>query len=361
MSEEVAGTNSVPVTVESEGVTVTSTSETPEAITETLQSDPVADAAATLGKRSAEARKARQSNDVGDGGVREHDGSTDSGVDGPGGSEESGKPLDKPRHDPREDPRLSAKARLEKALEVEKVAKREAREAREEAARYKAELEGLRAPKAPEPVPQPQGKPKADDYATYDEWVDAVTDWKVEEQFKQREAQYQQQAQVQKYVSDIDEVLGQAVAARKEYEAVDPQWFGRVSDEVKQIANQPSIARDLEEKLRADHVIADEIILAGQAGPKVMVHLSENPQELERMRGHKTPIDIQLDMRMLARTLNGSGAPQVAPQRTNVSQAKAPIRPVNGAPGGVEGPPGEDASYEEHKRYYNRVDKAARR
>jgi hypothetical protein len=359
---EVAGTPSAPVTVEESGITITSTSETPEAIQETLQSDPVTDAASTLGKRSAEARKAKNaisSAEVDDGG----DGSAD-GSGGDGQAEAVGQSVGKPTYDPKKDPRVTAKTRLEKALEVEKIAKHERDAAKAEAAALKTRLDALEKASRPAETPAktaPEGKPQASDYATYDEWVDAVADWKVEEKFKQRETAYQQQEQVREYVTMVDGALGAAVAARKEYEKVDPQWFGRVSEEVKEVANKLSVARDPEEKLGADHVIADEVLIAGQAGPQVLLYLSEHPQEFQQLRAAKTPIDIQIGMRLIARQLNGSGNGQLPPSRPSVSQAKAPIRPVNGTPAGNDGPPGDDASFADHAAYWNRRDKVARR
>jgi len=320
-----------PVSVTQGSQTITSTSESIEQIRETMQPaevepEPeeqeerppvprkVSKAAAELGKRSAEARKAKAGADADQ---------SESVSDESESPEKDAKPLGKPRDDPR--------ARMLEATRKEAEAKRERDAAKAEAAAARRELEALRAPKPAEKAAQPTGKPVAANFATYDEFVEALADWKADERFKERDAKAAQQSAVKQFADHIDSELGKALAARKEYEKTDPAFLSKLSDEVRDIANKPSFARDLDEKLIAEHVISDEIILSGAAGPRLMLHLSDHPEDLQRIRALLNPTEIQVEMRILAKSLNGAASTAISP-RKEVSMAPQPIRPVTGGP-----------------------------
>lgn len=271
---------------------------------------------------------------------------------------DSEKPLGKPRHDP--------KARMLEATRKEAEAKREAKAAREETAALKARLEALEAPKAaPEPAKTPQaasGKPKLEDFATYDEWVEAITDYKADQKFKERDERVRVDRAVADYKAKIDTDLGGAVEILKEYEKTDPQWIERVSDEVLEIKNSPSflIPRDKEgnylEPLGPRNVIADEMIRAKEIGPLIMLHFSHNPEELQRLLQTTSHQETQVEMRILARSMKAAPGKKTV----EVSNARPPVRPVAGTTRISDDAPDSEASYDAHRDYYNKREKRAR-
>jgi len=336
-----------PASVTEGSVTVTSTSESESEIREGLaEVAPVEDepepepepepipkgiskAASKLGKlggqAAAEARKAKES---------AQDAVNEAPVEEPEPEPEpEPEKLGKPRHDP--------KARMLEATRKEAEAKREAAAAKAEADQARKERDELRArlePAKPQPkAPEPEGKPQLKDFTTYEEWVEATIEWKAEAKFKERETKAAQETQVKQYMEAIDGFLGKSVTARKEYEKVDPDWYSKLAPDVKDVANRPDIAREMHEPRTADNVIADEIILAdkdnpsGAIGPRLMLHLSDHPDEFQRIRALTSSQAVQVEMRILARSLNGAASTATSP-RKEASKAPTPIRPVIGGP-----------------------------
>lgn len=332
-----------PASVTEGSQTITSTSESVEQIRESMQPrDPepepdedegeeerprvpkkVSKAAAELGKRggeaSAEARRAAKE-------------AEDEEADAVAEAEElekAGK-LGKPRHDPRA--RMLVATREAKAAKAEReAAKTRADTAERERDALKAEVERAKAPKPAEaPAKAEPGKPVPGSFTTYEEYIEALADYKTEQRFKERDAKAAQDASVKQFADQVDSQLAKAIAARKEHEKTDPGFLSRLSPEMIAIVNKPSFARTLEEKLGPEHVVSDEIINSGAAGPRLMLHFSDHPEELQRILALTQPIDVQVEMRILARTL-GVASTAINPKR-EVSKAPQPIRPVTGGP-----------------------------
>lgn len=335
---------SQPASVTEGGQTITSTSESVEQIRETMQPpDPepepdedegeeerprvpkkVSKAAAELGKRggeaSAEARRAAKE-------------AEDEEADAVAEAEElekAGK-LGKARHDPRA--RMLAATREAKAAKAEReAAKAEAETAKRERDALKAEVERSKTAKpteAPAKTEAP-GKPVPASFTTYEEYIEALADYKTEQRFKERDAKAAEEARVKDFAKQIDDGLTKARGFREDFEKTHPDFKASLSDDVKAIANKPSFVRDLHGGLYSDHVISDELIIAGVAGPPMMVYLSQHPEELQRIRALSVVEEIQLEMRILARTL-GAASTATSPKR-EVSKAPQPIRPVTGGP-----------------------------
>jgi len=335
------------------GITVTSTSESAEQISEAIAKpaettdesdtprDKVSEAASELGKRSAEARKAKAD--------AEQPGITSDEPVSPGKDD---KPLGKPRDDPR--------ARMLEATRKEAEAKRERDSARAEAAAARKELEALRAPRPAErAVEATPGKPVQADFATYDDWVEAVTDWKAAKAVESYEAKVTERARVEQYSNALESAMSEAVDYRKEYSKQDATWEERISPEVKAVIPKLSIMRDMHDPLESDNVIADELLNLRDAGPRLMLHLSEHPDEFQRIRALRNANEVQVEMRLLARSLNGAVTQATAP-RGEVSRAKPPVRPVTGSSHTTDSIPGDDEPYDAHRSYWNAREQRAR-
>jgi hypothetical protein len=320
---------------------------------EEQEAQRVSEAARELGKKGAEARRAKADQRGGFDSTdadRTGDGSTDEGTGVPDDKKPVPEKLGKPRDDP--------KARMLEATRKEAEAKKERDQAKKEKEELAAKFEELRKkveatreqPVIKEPKPAP-GKPDPAQFKTTEEWLDARDKWNEEQLIKRLEEKHKKEQEVAAYAKTIDEQLAKATAARKEYEKKDPQFSEKVSDEVKALANNPSFARDVNEPLKADHVIADEIILSAEAGPLLMLHFTENPDELKRIQALRTPQEIQVEMRVLARAVKQAEPTKADKAIAAASKAKPPIKPLAGAPaGGEDEIPGDEASVEQHFR-----------
>lgn len=325
-----------PATVKVDRYNITSTTESADSIRENLSNpDETSKAASTLGKKGAEARKAKGSEPKPEVEAAADDGAAGSDLDAPAGDEN--KPLGKPRNDPR--------ARMLEATRKEAEAKRERDAARAEAAAARAEAEAIKARLAPQAqaqtAPQSQvdpSKPRPEQFQNYEDFSEALADWKAEQKVGALKAEMAQQQAQREYEAQMNEFLGNAVKNRADYVKANPDFLERLSQEVIELHDKLSLARGPNEYLQAEHVIADEIARAwkrsGDEGARLMLEFSEHPDTLQRIRALPSSQDVQVEMRYLARTLDKPPAAVTAgaAPKGDVSRARPPVRPVTGSP-----------------------------
>jgi hypothetical protein len=345
-----------------EGLRVTSTSETPEQITEALK-DPISEAAATLGKKGGEAAAAKRREAKDAGHIRtgetgeqlpepvQPDGGEDSVPDGDGQGgkgEHQSKPLGKPRDDPR--------ARMLEATRKEAEAKRERDAIKAERDRLAAELAEARAGKAPDQPKKPAGdedpEPQEGDYEDWTKWLKDHTRWDARQELRTHQQELARQEAAQSYQRGIDEAVSTFGQRVGEAFKADPTLAERTAAVAAEL--RPSFRRPEGTPLTAMHVVADEVILSEHA-PALMLHFAEHPEELQRVSSLRTPFDIQRAIALLEGRL--SAVPVAPAPKPAVSQAKPPVRPVNGSPHTSEGVPDEKASYEQHRAYWLKKDR----
>lgn len=254
--------------------------------------------------------------------------------DEPPAKEDEGEPekLGNPRHDP--------KARMLEATRKEAEAKRERDAAKAERDATKAEADALRRErdalkaqseaKPPVKVEAPN-KPLRANFPSDEDYVEAIADWKAEEKVKAYRTETEQAARVKEFTGTIDGILAHHKSFGEEHEKADPGWRSKMTDDVKDLLHKPIFFQDPGAQLTADNFIADEIYMSGDKWPLLAIHLSENPEELKRIRDLRSAQDVQVEMRILTRTLK-SAAPQATAPKSEVSKALPPVRPVTGAP-----------------------------
>lgn len=339
------------------------------------ETDPLSKAAAELGKKggkaAAEARKAKPIPDK---------------------PKEEAKPEEKPEEKPEakaaaeddededEDVPLTDKQRrrIEKATKQAAEAKRQARESelryQREIGETRARLEMLERSRQPQEHaqdrPRPQApvtrpRPEPSDFESYDGeggYVDALTDWKLE----QRDARAAQQQHMRALNDGVKAAERQFGGHIKAAFATKDAFIAGVSDEVRAMVPSYRLGRD--DPWGPDNVIADEFMRAGDKVGPIMRYLSENPNELQRLRALRTPDDLKLEMRILARTIGPRGdatagtppAAQGSGSKPETSKAKPPVPPVTGSPHTSDGP-SDDDSYDEHVRKANALDRRSGR
>lgn len=181
-------------------------------------------------------------------------------------------------------------AELNEIIQKEK-AKAEAKAERRALKAYRETLERF-APQQPNQQPQPANdRPARDKYANDEDWVEAVTDWKLEK--REREVVQQQQQAKAKTVADKTE---------------------NIYAEAQKI---PGFDREAFDELPLTPAIANALI-DSDVPAKLMHHLASHPEEAERIAG-LSPARQAAEIGKLETKL--ASAPKV-------SNAPAPIKPI---------------------------------
>jgi len=171
--------------------------------------------------------------------------------------------------------------------------------AKEEAARLRRELEEYRKQKPAEPeiqTPSPDERPRPEDYKEWADYVEALSDWKVEQKFKQQDEQRAQREVQQSWKARVD-------AAKTEM----PDY-----DEVIQNSNLEV------------HSTVREAILESELGPKIAYHLATHPDVTESLK----KLSIPSQLRELGKIEASLTKPIIEKPAVKVSQAPAPISPI---------------------------------
>ena len=159
---------------------------------------------------------------------------------------------------------------------------------------------------APKPS-QESGKPQAETFTTYDEYIEALTEWKVEQKEKARaaetakeEAKRTAQRQTETFVSRVAETAKEA-------------GYADIAD----VINDADVP--LTPAIQA-------AILRSEVGPKIAYHLAKNAAEALRI-SKLDPVDAVLAIGEIRAKLIAKPEPQAK----RVSKAPAPPKPVSGS------------------------------
>lgn len=265
-----------------------------------------------------------------------------------------------PRHDP--EARIGVLAREKK--EAQEKAETAAARA-DKAERQLAEERKTRTPAAPAeerraPVQAATKAPELAEFKTYEDYVDARSEWKAREVIRgEREAAAKESEQRQAH-EGIKAALG--------------DFFGRLEKAATEDNTFKDRTRSVQEKLVPTftlpagqrpgplNVVADEVINSDHSAA-MLAHFADNPDEFQRIATLRTPREIARAMAKLeARIEDGAEAVTAdTSSEPEVSKAKPPVRSVTGAPRIANAEPNEDSSYDEHKGFYNARDAQKRR
>jgi len=201
---------------------------------------------------------------------------------------------------PQEKPKRSARERINELTKRAHEAEREVQRMREAANR---------------PPPESSSKPDPATFQSYDEYVEALAEWKtdqrVSESFKRRDAERSQAAQ------------DRAADAREQ------AWQARQIEFRKSNPDYDSAFSSLAGKL-PNHVV--ETIGDSDFGHHVVYHLAKHPETVKRINA-LSPLSAARELGRIEATLSNPAAPQIKP----ASKAPAPITPVrSSAPAAVD-------------------------
>jgi hypothetical protein len=112
------------------------------------------------------------------------------------------------------------------------------------------------------PKPATEGKPKANDFETHEEYVEALVDWKADQKLK-----------VVQTENAKERVRSQEQTAHQTYQAKEKEYASAVPDfdEVVAAADFP-----------VSKAVIDEIV-TGDNGPALKYYLAQNPEEADRL------------------------------------------------------------------------------
>jgi len=201
---------------------------------------------------------------------------------------------------PQEKPKRSARERINELTKRAHEAEREVQRLREASERKPAES-------AEKPIP--------DRFGSYDEYVEALADWKadqrVAESFKRRDAERAQAAEAR-----AAEAKAQAWAERQsEFREATPDYDAVIGKSAVQVA---------------PHVV--DALLDSESGPELAYHLAKRPETVKRINA-LSPLSAARELGRIEATLSSPAAPQVKP----ASKAPAPITPArSSAPAAVD-------------------------
>lgn len=196
--------------------------------------------------------------------------------------------------------------------------------AEEENRRLRAELESLRGgSRQDNPAPKRTtntGEPNADDYDTYQAYVDALVEYKLESKAKAQQAHYQQQRYAEYQQQKRQEFEAHATPIAQQI----PEFWDAIQD--------PS--------LPVTEDMYEAVLESGKVGPYVMLYLVNNRAEAERLARlspRAATIEIGRIADRIERDIEGNGA---QPQTPGV-QPK-PVPQIRGsAPGSLDQSPSD--------------------
>lgn len=199
---------------------------------------------------------------------------------------------------------------------------------------WKAEALKGKSPEKPEPVvekkPALEGKPKADDFETHEDFVEALTDWKLETKEKERESKAKETQLKTDYQSQSNEFKKKC---REFSEAND--GFRDAVEDVDDILMSPGL---------------QEIVLSSDSGPALLYELAKNRDEYERINA-LGPLSAAREIGKIEARLVKKNE---KPNEKKTTNAPAPIAPV-GSKGGkikksIDDPNLSQAEYEKLRR-----------
>jgi hypothetical protein len=372
MSTEVHTVGDGPLSqVTHDGLTVVSNSETAEEMKGNLEAEPkpldgepedpkeaekkrVSKAASELGKKGGEAAaKARAEKD-------------DLAEEPEPEAKEETKEEEKPGN-PRKDARARVMEATRQAAEARKA--REAAEARAEAlearlARLEAATKAAEGGAGKEPqkaVTGEQrsqggnGKPTPDGFDTYEEYVEALADWRIE----QRVAKMTREAEIQNEAGRHADRIGKTVQAFNERvmkaAEVDADLMRRVSPEMLEL--KPTFTLPPGTPARPENDIAQAIV-ESEHPEALLVHFSEHSEDYERLlRLPDTYQVVRAIGALEARLEKGQQPGNVIAEA--VSKAKPPVKPISGS-AQYNDDLSDDIDFDEYVRLANARDRRRR-
>lgn len=159
--------------------------------------------------------------------------------------------------------------------------------------------------------PEPAGKPKPEDCKTYDEYVEKLADWTIEQRENTRQVKEQQrrQADAQRSLQD--------------------NWNQRAAEFSKEHPDYDEVIEDAEIPDTPARGAIFQALLESDLGPAIGYHLAANPDEIQRI-AKLSPARAIAEIGKIEAKLSATEKPPETP-KSPVSKAPKPPKPVSGS------------------------------
>jgi len=182
---------------------------------------------------------------------------------------------------------------------------------REERIRLEERLKALETGSKPAGIPAtPEGKPKQEFYTTHEEWVEALTDWKVGQKLNEVSSKTEAQKAKSAWDSKVE-------AGRAKFEDF---------DDALQTADAPS-------------TLVSKRLINEKTPVEVIYHLATHPKEYRQLNAMTDPDDVADVMAELRLRLANPEPAKPKP----TTKAPAPLAPAKGSAVAVQDKDGFDA------------------
>lgn len=176
---------------------------------------------------------------------------------------------------------------------------------------------------------QTKDKPKPDDFDTHEDYIDALTDYKIEAKEKlneQKNKANQLKTEMQKQIESFQSKVSEFSKSHNDFEDV--------MADVDDIILSPSV---------------QESIISSEYGPSLMYELAKNKSELERIN-KLSPLEAARAIGKFEARLS-SESESIKKEIKTTTKAPQPIKVINsGSAGSVKKSP-DDMSFEEYKAW----------
>lgn len=206
----------------------------------------------------------------------------------------------------------------------------ERRAAEQRADDLKRELEEIKAKSRP--AAEPAKEPVASDFATVAEYAEALATFKVDQKWQQKEAEQAQHRADEEKATATREYGERLARTRLKFDDFD------------------KVVRTLEKEEVSMQLI--EYLQEAEHGPELLYNLAKQPDELARLK-KLSPRKAIAELGKLELKLEKPAATPTPPAKTpvaSVSQAPAPIAPLDGKSAVVEKDPAK-MNFQEYREY----------
>lgn len=171
-------------------------------------------------------------------------------------------------------------------------------------------------------------RPKADDFDSHEEFVDALTDWKLE----QREKKNSEESVKAKAQSEMQTAQAKLRDGIESFRRMHPDFDEVIADV---------------EDVRAS-IAMQELILASENGAELMYELAKNRDEFERINS-LSPLVAARELGKIEAKLNKHSGQQV--EKKTTTKAPQPIKPIGSGSSGAVNKSPDEMSYAEYKKW----------
>ena len=181
-------------------------------------------------------------------------------------------------------------------------------------------------------------KPSPDKFTTYEEYVEALADWKAEERFAKAKEAEAKSVQEQRQKETFQTYNQKTVEAKEKFE----DW--------EEVVGQPNIQIPM---------VAQVAIIESENGPEIAYYLGKHPEVRERLLelNEFSQSRVVMEIGLISAHLAGE-AEAVSPKPKPGTKAAAPIKPVGGSSTKSTVPLAE-MPYQDFKKVRNQQDGSA--